>query len=550
LRRHPAFSRWFTISLEEEGTMKTPAFMIPPLVATALLAGAPSTAHAANTERVLIEYSHGAGAMVRDAVVAEHGIIHYQFDRIDALAATLDEDAAERIARNPRVMSMEPDAKRYLAAKPVPADDPTDPYEEQVMPFGIERVQAPQVWAEGYEGEGVKVCIIDTGLYVAHEDIDEQLAKGTQPEDADPATFSEWNVDGYGHGTHVAGTVSASDNDIGVIGVSPGKADLFMYKIFDDAGLWAYASDLVAAAFECSAQGANIISMSLSGSSGPNAERRAFEALYNEDGILAVAAASNDGTRQRVFPASYDSVISVAATDIEDNVADFSNQNQWVELAAPGVGVLSTVPFIAYSVLQTPGADFNGAPMEFAATGSATGLLADGALCIDSGDWSGKVVLCKRGDTSFAEKVTAVMNGGGVAAVIYNNEPGPFLGTLGEPGEWIISFSISDTDGSNALAFVGSEVTAENLFFYPDNGYEAWDGTSMATPHVAGVAALLWSYDDSLTNVQIREAMTATAKDLGEPGRDIAYGFGLVQAYDALQYLKASDKPGKGPKNR
>ena len=93
--------------------------------------------------------------------------------------------------------------------------------------------------------------------------------------------------------------------------------------------------------------------MSLSGSSVPKAEKKAFDALYYEDGILSVAAASNNGTRQWVFPASYDSVISVAAIDINNVVADFSNQNEWVELAAPGVGVLSIVPYIPDSGCPT-----------------------------------------------------------------------------------------------------------------------------------------------------------------------------------------------------
>ncbi|MGD9404647.1 MAG: S8 family serine peptidase, partial [Anaerolineae bacterium] len=81
----------------------------------------------------------------------------------------------------------------------------------------------------------------------------------------------------------------------------------------------------------------------------------------------------------------------------------------------------------------------------------------------------------------------------------------------------------------------------------PASGYEAWGGTSMATPHVSGVAALLWSANPELTNVQIREAMDMTALDLGDPGRDVHYGYGLVQAYDALDYL-IDLKPGKGPK--
>jgi len=66
----------------------------------------------------------------------------------------------------------------------------------------------------------------------------------------------------------------------------------------------------------------------------------------------------------------------------------------------------------------------------------------------------------------------------------------------------------------------------------------------MATPHVSGVAALIWSANPSWTNVQIREAMAATAMDLGEAGRDVYFGYGLVQAKDALNYL-GGGKPGK-----
>ena len=508
--------------------------MIFPRIFLAIAAaGTLSTAYAESLQRVLIEYEAGAGATVRAAVRAEGGRIHYQFDRIDAMAVSLSARSSDRLAKFPAVRSIEPDVKRYPAAATAPAADPSV---EQVLPYGVDRVQAPLVWAEGYEGEGVTVCIIDTGLYLEHEDIDAAFVAGGHSQDPN----SEWYQDAYGHGTHVAGTVSAADNGIGVIGVSPGKASLYAVKIFGEDGLWTYASDLVAAAFTCSDHGADIVSMSLSGSSGPGAERKAFDTLYYEDGILSVAAASNDGNRQRVFPASYDSVISVAATDIDNQVADFSNQNKWVELAAPGVGVLSTVPYVSDTWVQVGGETYAGENLEYAPYGVVTGPLADGGLCLPgdvAGDWTGQVVLCERGDASFAEKVATVMAGGGSAAVIHNNVPGPFLGTLGEAGEWIVAVSLSQEDGQAALAYLGSEATVDSGPPVPGSSYEAWDGTSMATPHVSGVAALLWSANPQWTNAEIREAMGATALDLGAEGRDIAYGFGLVQAHDALQYL-------------
>ena len=121
----------------------------------------------------------------------------------------------------------------------------------------------------------------------------------------DPAL---WSYDGYGHGTHVAGTVAAANNSYGVVGVTPGTASLYIVKIFGDDGLWvskAHASDLIEAAYLCADNGANIISMSLSGGNPSGKEEQAFQSLYDA-GILSVAAASNDGVADYMYPASYE----------------------------------------------------------------------------------------------------------------------------------------------------------------------------------------------------------------------------------------------------
>jgi subtilisin family serine protease len=507
---------------------KTERFSMLVLVITALVLASTPLSLADRAERVLIEYVPGKKALVRGAIDQAGGQIHYEFDGLQVMAATMTADAVEQLRLDRNVRLIEQDARRY------PAGD----LDGQAIPYGIDRVQAPAVWEAGHTGDGIKVCIIDSGLYPGHEDIDESKVDG------EPG----WDTDGCGHGTHVAGTVAAWDNDFGVVGVSPGVS-LHIVRVFGDDCLWAYASDLMDAAMRCAEAGANIISMSLSGSAGPGPERKAYDALY-EQGILSVAAASNDGNRHRAFPASYDSVISVAATDINNNVADFSNQNKWVELAAPGVNVLSTVPFVAMAGITVDGVFYEGLHMEYAPyTDGVSGPLVDGGLCTTSGDWSGQVVLCERGDISFAEKVANAMAGGGVAAVIYNNAPGGFSGTLGAPGDYIPAISISQEDGQYLVANeLGETGTVESHPPEVGSGYEAWGGTSMATPHVSGVAALLWSAYPSLSNLQIRDAMTTTALDLGEPGRDIAYGFGLVQAWDALQYLDALQPGnGKGP---
>ena len=238
------------------------------------------------------------------------------------------------------------------------------------------------MWAKGYEGEGVTVCVIDTGLYAEHEDL-----IGLPFIDGSSQVDDQWDFDGYGHGTHCTGTIGAVDNEVGVIGVSPGKVNIYMVKIFDNAGEWvskAHASDLIAAAYTCADNGADIISMSLSGTNKSGKERMAFDDLYAQ-GILSVGAASNDGIEELHYPASYDSVISVAAIDSTYTVADFSQFNEPVELAAPGVGVLSTIPWLPNSFLFVGEEEYKGQPMEFAAYGTATGaaggrrqVLADG----------------------------------------------------------------------------------------------------------------------------------------------------------------------------
>jgi serine protease len=502
--------------------MRLPVIVV--LLTVVLVAGALPSAFAEPMERVFIEYAPGKGAMVRNVVQAAGGQIHFEFDDINTIAVSISGRAANRLAKNPNVVSIEPDPLRYLAA--------------ETVPYGIDAVQAPEAWAAEADGDGVKVCIIDTGFGAHHEDLQGLSVDGYSQVDED------WAFDGNGHGTHVAGTITAvGNNDMGVIGVSPGNVDLFIVKIFDNAGEWvrkAHASNLMAAAQMCADNGSQIVSMSLSGTQESKPEQRVFDNLYAQ-GVLSIAAASNDGGSAYHYPASYDSVVSVAAIDEENVVADFSQFNDQVELAAPGVGVLSTVPFIQNSAVTVAGQSYEALPMDYAPYGTVTGGLADGGYCYatdPAADWTGKVVLCSRGDVTFAEKVTKVMDNGGAAAVVYNNvDEGAVSGTLGEEGEWIVAVGISKADGLTLLGDLGQEATVTSAAPELGSGYEAWNGTSMATPHVSGVAALLWSANPAWTNVQIREAMDITALDLGYDGRDAYYGYGLVQAYDALQYL-------------
>ena len=528
--------------------MKKITFLSLAMVAVlALVSLAPTAALSASEKdkiRVMIAYKPGQKSAVERLVKKSSAEIHFAFDSLNVLTLTLPAAALDGISRNPLVLYVEEDPLRSMTGTPLPTREESlaslsSQLSPQEVPYGIDLVQARDVWdadrdgvvdAGAPTGAGRTICIIDSGIYAAHEDLAGVNILGGYP--------TGWDSDLYGHGTHVAGTIAALNNSYGVVGVTPGEVNLYIVKVFGDSGTWTYASTLVDAANRCAAAGANIISMSLSGPTSSRTENKAFQNLYNQ-GILSVAAASNYGTSAYHYPASYPSVISVGAVDSAMAWASFSNYNDQVELAAPGVGVLSSLSYLDTSTILVDGVTYPATHIEYSGRGSTSGVLVNGGLCDSAGTWTGMVVLCERGGVDFVVKVANVQAGGGAAALVYNNIPGTLLATLGTGNSsTIVALGLSQADGQFLLANklgVIAELTSQSE--RPASAYEAWDGTSMATPHVSAVAALIWSARPSATNADIRAALAATANDLGAAGKDVYYGYGLVQAKDALDYL-------------
>ena len=279
---------------------------------------------------------------------------------------------------------------------------PNDPY--WPLQWGPARIEADYAWNTTIGDPSVLVAIIDTGVDWTHPD----LAENYVPLGYDWVNDDPYPLDDHGHGTHCAGIVAAVlNNGIGIAGLA--QVQIMAEKALDQYG-YGWTDDLANAIVHSVDAGADILSNSWGSYVDSELIHEAVKYAY-ENGVLVVAAAGNEETDRKLYPAAYDEVIAVTATDQYDYPAWFTNFGEWVELAAPGVDIYSTVPW----------------------------------------------------------------------------------------------------------------------------GYEAWSGTSMSTPHVAGVAALIWSQSPNMTRDQVRLQLRYTAEDLGSPGFDYYYGYGRVNARRAVE---------------
>lgn len=236
---------------------------------------------------------------------------------------------------------------------------PSDSFYEYQWHY--ESMNLPQAWdiTTGTPETGsIIVAVIDTGIYSNHPDLKNQLVSGydfiadnTNSGDNEPGIDSnpEDPGDGQGpgssswHGTHVAGTIAAqSDNGAGVAGVTWG-AKIMPLRALGKAGGSSYdimQALLFAAGLEndsgtLPAQRADIINLSLGGSGSSEFENSVYKQVH-DSGVIIVASAGNDNSSLPSYPASYDGVISVSATDFSMNKAPYSNFGRYIDIAAPG----------------------------------------------------------------------------------------------------------------------------------------------------------------------------------------------------------------------
>ncbi|MBI3548386.1 MAG: S8 family peptidase [Elusimicrobia bacterium] len=205
--------------------------------------------------------------------------------------------------------------------------------------WGVRRVNAPAVWGSN-QGQGVKVCIVDTGIDAANPDLQGQVAGGHNAvEEGKP-----WTDDHF-HGTHVGGIVAAKQDGRGVVGVAP-KATLYAVKVLNKEGQGSVFS-IMGGVNWCTQNKVDVINMSL----GAPQEIPFLKEIINmalQAGVTVIAAAGNGDNRGNSgpvgYPAKYEGVIAVSGLDEADAIAKWSSRGPEVSYIAPGAKIPSTVP--------------------------------------------------------------------------------------------------------------------------------------------------------------------------------------------------------------
>lgn len=297
-----------------------------------------------NGGRKIVVFRAGLNEAAKNEIIAHIGGAKLKnLDLIGARAVWVpSRAAAAKLANHPSVLRVDEDVVVEALAKGGVLGKPVSVQPAQVLPWGIDRVDAELVWSSN-TADPVKVGIIDTGISKDHPDLKNNIKGGVNT--INPR--KSWNDDN-GHGSHVAGIVGALNNAIGVIGIGP-AVDLYAIKVLGASGS-GYLSDVIEGLQWAVVNGMQVVNMSLGTTSDVQSLRDAVIAAKNA-GIIIVAAAGNSGSSV-IFPAAYPETIAVSATDQNNVIASWSNRGPEVDLAAPGVSIYSTYKGTGYTTLS------------------------------------------------------------------------------------------------------------------------------------------------------------------------------------------------------
>lgn len=215
---------------------------------------------------------------------------------------------------------------------------------KQIVGWEISKFDIQKQWIKS-QGEDIRVAVIDTGCDLDHDDIKDNILQGKN--------FVEKNKDPYdknGHGTHVAGTIAASNNNRGMVGVAP-KAKIIPVKALGDNGS-GNLKNIVEAIIWSADNKANFITMSLGS---PNSSFELLSAIQyaHNKGSIIFCAAGNSGTDSEImYPAKYEESVSIGAIDENLNRTNFTCSGEELDFLAPGHNILSCVPGNNYALMS------------------------------------------------------------------------------------------------------------------------------------------------------------------------------------------------------
>ena len=300
--------------------------------------------------RKIVVFKKGLSEIEKlDALRRADGNLVKKLRQRDMAVVALDEDSTAALSKDARVLRVEDDAvvealeatDNGKQARSNSKKSPPQPTE--VLPWGINKIDAESVWPLGGTGFDVDVGVIDTGISASHPDLAGNIKGGV----SEVWYTSSWNDDN-GHGSHVAGIIGAVDNTIGVVGASP-AANLYAIKVLDRNGS-GYISDVINGIDWAIASGMKVINLSL-GCDCDSLSLHDAVTRARDAGIIVVAAAGNSGGSV-LYPAAYPEAIAVAAVDSADIAPYWSSRGPEVDLAAPGKSIYSTYKGTGYATLS------------------------------------------------------------------------------------------------------------------------------------------------------------------------------------------------------
>lgn len=472
-------------------------------------------------------------------------------NHLTAMVATVSSESdLEKLRKNPNVEYVDVEVF-HPAPKPAKgflysplAEGINKAAETSQTPWGIKAVKAMEAWKISDMGQKSRVLVLDTGIDKNHPAIKGNFEAGRNFA-GELTVNAEDYADTEGHGTHVSGTIAGVLDSSGFSGVAP-KAKLLMGRVCAKEGCSNIAiSKGINWGIE---KKVDVISMSLGGAFSTPSERDAIARAYSS-GITLVAATGNEGTEQVSYPAALDEVIAVGATDSEGKRGSFSQYGPELAVMAPGVDVMSSVPMGTGRASKVQ-LNLDGQNMAvvnstaFSGSRAITEAMENQLVYAGLGrpeDFSqvnvaGKFALIKRGEIRFGEKAQNAIRAGALGVIIFNNIAGNVRGSLTEDGSEmsVPVFGVDQEAGEQALKVLEGGKVVNTRVAIETTDYAAFDGTSMATPHVSGVVALMKSANRSLSPSQVKEILKSTATRV-EPNPNNEYGSGIVNAEEAVK---------------